>query len=241
MAERFWPEGDALGSRIATPSERTRTGMSWRTIVGVVEDVRHSGLRDEGRAEMYYPMAQVPWERGMTFVVHGEEEAARMIETARAALWSVDDDQAVFAATTLEDVFAEGVGASRSVAWLLGVFGLVALVLASLGVFGIVTNSVAQRTHEMGIRAALGARGDRLFRMVLAQGLRPVGLGIVIGVLAALFLSRLISDLLYGIQPADPLTFMTAPGIMVSVAVLAIWLPARRAARLDPVETLRIE
>jgi putative ABC transport system permease protein len=201
MARQFWPGGDALGKRIALPGSSGPDGPAWRTIVGVVGDVRHVGLREEGRAEMYLPFAQLTWPRRMTFVVRSAGEPGAILAAARNALWSVDDDQAVFGATTLEGVASEALGTSRSVAWLLGIFGAVALLLASVGVFGLVANSIG----------------------------------------AALVLSRFMKGLLFGIEPLDPLTFVSAPAVLVAVALLAIWWPAWRAAQLDPVETLRAE
>jgi putative ABC transport system permease protein len=241
MADQYWPGEDALGKRIALPWNRSSGSPAWRTIVGVVGDVRHTGLREAGRPEMYLPFAQVTWPRRMTFVLRATGDLGATVPAARSALWSVDDDQAVYGATTLEDVVVDALGTSRSVAWLLGIFGAVALLLASVGVFGLVANAVAQRRRELGIRAALGAASDRLFAMILAQGMRPVAVGLVIGLAAAFYLSRLIATLLFAIEPLDPVTFLTAPSVLVAVALLAIWWPARRAARLDPLETLRAE
>jgi predicted permease len=241
MAQRYWPGEDALGKRIALPWNSTADGPNWRTIVGVVGDVRHTGLREEGRSEMYLPFAQVAWPRQMTFVVEATGDLVAILPAARSALWSVDNDQAVYGATTLEDVLLEALGTSRSMAWLLGIFGAVSLLLASVGVFALVANWVAQRRPELGVRAALGAANDRLFGLVLAQGLRPVALGLVLGMAAALYLVRLMADLLFEIEPLDPLTFMLVPVVITAVALLAIWWPARQAARLDPAEILRAE
>jgi putative ABC transport system permease protein len=241
MARQFWPGEDALGKRIALPGSSGPNGPNWRTIVGVVGDVRHSGLREEGRAEMYLPFAQLSWPRRMTFVVRTSGSPEMTLAAARRALWSVDDDQAVFGTTTMAAVVSQALGTSRSVAWLLGIFGAVALLLASVGVFGLVANSIAQRRRELGIRAALGAASDRLFVMVIAQGMRPVALGAVLGIVAALFLSRLVKGLLFEIEPLDLLTFVSAPAVLLAVALLAIWWPARRAAHLNPMETLRAE
>jgi putative ABC transport system permease protein len=240
MARRFWPGEDVLGRRIALPWS-SPTARAWRTIVGVVGDVRHADLREEGRPEMYLPFAQVTWPRQMTFVGRADGDPGATLQAARNALWGVDDDQAVFEVTTVENVVVDALGTSRSVAWLLGIFSAVALLLASVGVFGLVANSVAQRRQELGIRAALGAANDRLFAMMLAQGMRPVVLGLVAGISAALYLSRLVADLLFEIEPLDPVTFVLAPAVLVAVSLLAVWVPARRAARLDPVETLRAE
>jgi ABC-type antimicrobial peptide transport system permease subunit len=177
----------------------------------------------------------------MTFVVEATGDLVAILPAARSALWSVDNDQAVYGATTLEDVLLEALGTSRSMAWLLGIFGAVSLLLASVGVFALVANWVAQRRPELGVRAALGAANDRLFGLVLAQGLRPVALGLVLGMAAALYLVRLMADLLFEIEPLDPLTFMLVPVVITAVALLAIWWPARQAARLDPAEILRAE
>lgn len=241
MARRFWPGEDALGKRIALPWDRTAEGPNWRSIVGVVDDVRHSGLRAEGRPEMYLPFAQVGWPRRMTFVARAAGDARAILPAARGAVWGVDDDQAVYGATTMEEVVVEALGTSRSVAWLLGIFGGVALLLASIGVFALVANWVARRKTELGIRAALGAANDRLFGMVLAQGLRPVALGVILGTVAALYLSRLMVDLLFKVKPLDAVTFILAPALLLAVSLIALWWPARRAAQLNPVEILRAE
>jgi predicted permease len=241
MAEQFWPGEEALGKRLALPWDSKEDGPNWRTIVGVVGDVRHTGLRESGRSELYLPFAQVAWPRRMTFVVRGDGDPSAIIPAARSALWSVDDDQAVYGVTTMEDVVLEALGTSRSMAWLLGIFSSVALLLASIGVFALVANWVAQRRAELGIRAALGAASDRIFGMVVAQGLRPVALGLALGIGAAFYLSRLMADLLFEIEPLDPVTFVLAPAALLVVALLAVWWPARRATRLDPVEILRAE
>lgn len=242
MAERFWPGEDALGKRIALPwGYSSADGPPWRTIVGVVGDVRHTGLREAGRPEMYLPFAQVAWPRRMTFVVRAAGDVGASLAAARAALRSVDENQAVFGVASLEDIVVEALGTARSMAWLLGIFGAVALLLASVGVFGLVANAVARRRRELGIRAALGAAGDRLFGMVLAQGLRPVALGLILGIVAALYLSRLLADLLFEVEPLDPATLVVAPAVLLAVALLAVWLPARRVTEVDPVESLRAD
>jgi predicted lysophospholipase L1 biosynthesis ABC-type transport system permease subunit len=241
MAQQFWPGEEALGKRIALPWYRTTQEPNWRTIVGVVGDVRHSGLRAAGRPEMYLPFDQLAWPRRMTFVVRATDDLGSSLTAARRAVWRVDDDQAIYRMTTMKDVVVEALGTSRSMAWLLGILAGVALLLASIGVFALVANWVAQRRAELGIRAALGAANDRLLGMVLAQGLRPVALGLVLGGAAALYLSRLMADLLFGVEPLDPVTFVLAPVLLVAVSLVAIWWPARRAARLDPVEVLRAE
>lgn len=243
MVESTWPGEDGLGRRIALPGERTAEGRPvWRTVVGVVENVRHGGLRADPRGEMYVPYTQVPWTtEAMTFVVAGPGDVAALAPAARRVAAGVDPGEAVYDMATMAARIGDEIRADLGLSWLLGSFGLVALLLASVGVFGVVSYGVARRRREMGIRLTLGAGEDELVRMVVRQGLLPVLAGIGIGVVGAAVLSTSLSELLFRVPALDPATFVAVPLVLVGVAAAAVYVPARRAATLDPVETLREE
>lgn len=242
MAEHFWPEQDALGKRVALPGESTPDRPGWRTVVGVVENVRHGGLRDDPRGEIYLPWPQLPWAaQGMVFTVSGSDGAGPGASSIREVVRAVDPGQAVYDVTPLRELVAAHLAGSRGLARLLGLFGGVALLLASVGVFGVAAHAVARRRHEIGIRTALGAARDQIVGMVVRQGLAPVALGLVLGLPASVLGAGLLRDLLFQVDPVDPLTYVAVPTVLLLVALAAVWIPARRATRVDPVDALRRE
>jgi putative ABC transport system permease protein len=239
-ARRFWNGEDPIGKRFSFSFGRPEGQGIWRQIVGVVKSTRHTGLDKEPSAEVYVPIEQQSWSQDMLFVRSSLQkvDVARIIRQAVAA---VDRNQAIYFITSMEDLLSDSVSARRFTMSLLGGFSALALALAMMGVYGVVSYTVAERTPEIGIRIALGAQGRDVLRMMLAQGLKPVVIGSVIGLLAALALSRALSSLLYGVTATDPATFAIVVLLLSFAALLACWLPARRATKVDPMVALRRE
>lgn len=245
LARRFWPESGAVGKRVAVPGEEGQATV-WRTVVGVVGSTHHTGLREEPRAEWYIPWNQLGpnrigyARRYLTFVVRAPNPAA-MAEPIRQAVAAADPGQAAYGIQTLQSIVDDQLGLTRGLAMLLTLFGGIALVLASVGVFGVVSHAVTQRRREIGIRAALGAARARLLRQVVVQGLVPVAAGIAVGVVVAAFGADALASILFHIEPRDAITFVTVPLVLLVVALAAVFVPAWRAARVNPVEALRVE
>jgi putative ABC transport system permease protein len=236
LARRFWPGEDAIGKRIkydsATPHE----------IVGVVGNVKNFGSEADGRIRIYTPLGRAGLARGGRLGVRTRAGGAGGLAAAVAReIQAIDKDLPAPDAETLEQIFREETAPRRFNATLLGLLAAVALVLSAVGIYGVMAYTVAQRTHEFGVRLALGAgRGD-VMRLVLGRGMRLVLLGVGAGLLAALALTRLISSLLFGVAPTDPVTFCGIALLLMAVALLASYLPARRATKVDPMVALRYE
>lgn len=244
MAHRFWPEADPLGERFMLGGG---AGPGWVTVVGVVRDVVHDGLDAGVDPQFFVPHRQFRfWNdggaaRSMSLVVRTGGFPTALAGDVRRTVAEVDPNVAVSDFRTMREVRSASVARPRFLVSLLGAFALVALVLASLGIYGVISYGVRKRSGEIGIRMALGAGASRVTGMVLGEGVRLVGSGLALGVVAALLLNRLISGLLYGVSPADPLTLAAVCAILGGVALIATWLPARRATRVDPAEVLRAE
>jgi len=234
-ARRHWPGESAVGKRIRTDPEKP-----WMTVVGVVSDVRHYGLETAANAQLYLPHLQSP-SQVMTFAVRGAGPPEQQAAAARAEIWSVDKDQPVYNVRSMEGLLAGSLSERRFTALLLGVFAALALFLAAVGIYGVISYLITQRTREIGIRIALGAQGRDVLRLVLGQGLAPALAGVALGLAGAAALSRLMSGLLYGVSAADPLTFAGVSLLLSGVAFLACYIPARRATRVDPLVALRHE
>lgn len=246
LARQFWPNGSAIGAQMRLRSD---ADSNWRTVIGVVGDVHHRGLTLAPRPELYVPMAQ--WfetgaatrvnVRGLTLTLKTVSEPLAIAAAARAAIHEVDPALAVSDVRTLDRVVSSSISAPRFTAVLLGVFAALALSLAAVGIYGLVSFVVAQRTGEMGIRLALGADAADILRLVVGQGMRPVGLGLAGGLAASLLLARVLSAMLVGVSPRDALTYAGVTLSLGLVALVACWLPARRAARVDPITAMRNE
>jgi len=240
LADHFFPGDDPVGHRISKYGEGTGEAPVWRTIVGVVRHVAKYGLDGRVKDQYYFPAAQRP-QRGMFLVVRTTVDPAGMATAARAAVRAVDPDMPVFKVMTMQRVIDDTLVGRRFTAMLLGIFAAVALVLAAVGLYGVIAYAVSQRTHEIGVRMALGARVEDVVRMVVRQGMRLAAIGLLVGAAAALATTRFLASLLFGVGAADPATFVAIPAILALVALLASWLPARRAARVDPMTALRDE
>ncbi|HZI94749.1 MAG TPA: ABC transporter permease [Patescibacteria group bacterium] len=250
MARRFWPGEDPIGRRIALNFEAMRfyrdrppeldLAKGMREIVGVVADVRHSRLDGDSFAEMYVPHSQKPG-REMTLVVRCTGAQEGIASAVRRQVLALDKDQPVSGIGTMQRLLEVSMAQPRYNTLLFGLFGAIALVLASVGVYGVISFSVTQRTREIGIRMALGARRADVLRMVISEGARLALTGVVIGLVAALGLTRVLSGLLFEVSPTDPWTFAGITLLLCSVASVACWLPAHRATKIDPMNALRHE
>jgi predicted permease len=232
MARRFWPNADPIGERF-----RTYPDEPWRTVVGVVADMRRSGLEREPISQFFLPAAQAP-SRGMDLVVRTRQVSTGLANTIRSEIRAVDASVPVFRVSTLEQQMNEFMGLRRFQTLLIALFAAAALVLSAIGVFGLMHYSALQRKREIGLRLALGAQSWEVLSMMMAQGLRLVLAGSGIGILGGIWLVRLISALLYNVGPADPVSWLSAGGILLVAGAAASYLPARRAAAADPLASL---
>ncbi len=238
FARRHWPNEDPIGKQI----KRGAAGdSSTITVVGVVGRVKMEGLRNNSdRVQGYFPFRQFPFSR-MVFTVRTQLEPEQLTASVRRQVQAVDPNQPIFEARTLEQIRAETVAPERLNLTLFGVFAAVALVMALVGIFGVISWSVTQRTREIGVRMALGARAGDVLRLVLRQGMSLVVAGIGLGLIGAVLLTRLLTALLFEVSATDPVTFGFVTLLLVGVALLACWIPARRATKVDPMVALRCE
>ena len=237
MAQQVWGSRDPIGRRLTfNPSSPNPT---WFTVVGVVGNMRRQGLEIEATPQMFEALAQNPSRRAILFVRSGGDDPSPLVPLLRAAVRGVDANAVIYGVTTADARLGALLAPRRLQTSLLAAFSLAALLLATLGIYGVIQYSVAARTHEIGIRMALGASLGDVFRMVVREGLVLSAAGLVLGVFAALWLTRLGATLLYGVTPTDPLTFAAASLLMVAVAAAASWLPARRATRIAPIVALQ--
>jgi len=241
FARRFYPNQDPVGKRIKRGGPQSTN--PWKTIVGVVRSVRNQRLDATSLPQAYFPVFQEADEMfNLSFAVRSSgPDPSGLAASARAAIVAIDRNQPVFDVKPLRVIVDDSIALKRLALLLLIVFGVVALLLAAAGVYGVMAYTVTQRRHEIGLRMALGAQTGDVLGMVMKQGLKLALGGVVIGLIAAAGLTRLISALLYGVSPTDPLTFGAIALLLTGVAMLACWLPARGAAKVDPMITLRCE
>ena len=239
MARRFWPGQDPIGKRF-TPGDGDSPD-DWIQVIGVVNDVRQFQLHAEPRPQMYLTHEQVGFFAPRYLVVKTAVDPLSMASSVRDAVWAVDRDQPVSKISTMEEILADSIVRQRFSMLLLGIFAALALILAAVGIYGVMSYSVAQRTHEIGIRLALGAQTSTVLKLALGYGLKLVIVGTLIGLVVAFGLTRLMSTLLFGVSPTDPITFAGISLILISVALLASYIPARRATKVDPIVALRYE
>ena len=242
MARQFWEGDDALGRRFSIdqgPNELPK----WITVVGIVPDVREMGLEAPPKAEMYLPYQQsdVSWNAPRDLVVHTSGDPLGLAAAVRSQIWDVDASQPVSDIRTLDSIIDEEVTKQRLGMTLLGALAGLALLLAAIGIYGVLSYTVAQRTPEIGVRMALGATSGNVMRMVMGGALIESAIGVGIGLIGAFGLTRLMSSLLFGVSKTDPMTFASVPVIIVIVSLVASYLPARRATRVDPMTAVRSE
>jgi putative ABC transport system permease protein len=235
LARQFWPTEDPIGKRITLEGQR-----SPREIVGVVGDVRQFGLVSEPRPEIYIPFDQATTPL-ICFAVRTASDPINLANAVRHEVWAVDKDQAVSHVMTMEQLAAESLAPQRISLLLIAIFAALALILAAVGLYGVLAYSVTQRTHEVGIRMALGAGAGDVLKLVVGQGLILTLLGVAIGLAASFGLTRFLSSLLYGVRPTDPATFAGVSLLLTGVALAASYIPARRATKVDPMVALRYE
>jgi predicted lysophospholipase L1 biosynthesis ABC-type transport system permease subunit len=241
LARTFWPNESAVGRQI----RNQRSEYSWE-VVGVAGDVHFDAVEDEPLPLAYFPvLGGTPEEpgptRSMDVVVRTAGDPLDAIGSAREALRAVDPRLPMINPRTVDAVVAESMSATSFTVLLLGIAAGIALLLGTVGIYGVISFIVSRRTQEIGVRMALGAPADVVLRSVVGQGLVLTGAGVVIGLLGAWGLSRALASLLYGVAATDPLTFAGTALLLCAVALAAIWIPARRASRVDPVEALRSE
>ena len=251
MVRRYWPDEDPIGKRI-TFNEFTDTAITWIQVVGVVGHTMHEGLDAEKRLQVYYPMRQAG-ARGMTYAVRTAGDPMAMVPAVRAALKTIDPDVAIAAIEPMEELVSASTGSRRFSMVLLAVFSVLAAVLAAIGLYGVMSYTVTQRSKELGVRLALGATPAGVQRLVMGQGMRLALFGVGVGLVAALTLTNVLrafdnaatikpsERLLFGVNANDPFTFIAISLFLLGVTLLATWLPARRATSVDPVVALRNE
>jgi predicted permease len=239
MAQQYWPNEDAIGKKVIIPAHPDRPIF----VIGIVADSKHSSLREAPTPEMFVPYTQDAWPSMaiMQVVLRSRAAPDSAIGGARNALHSIDPGLPVAKVTTLSAMTDSVMSQERFSMMLLGFFGTFSLLLAAVGIYGAISYSVGRQTREIGIRMALGARREDVFRGVLGHGLRLAGVGIGCGIVAALAVGEALEGYLYGVKAYDPLTFASVSLVLALVAALAGALPARRAASIDPMQALRSE
>jgi predicted permease len=237
MARTYWPGEDPIGKRFRLSNSDS---SPWITIVGIAGDMHRQGLEKPVAPQAFLPQAQAT-DNMMDVIVRTSADPQAMAAVVQNEIQSMDKSVAKFAVTTGEQQLGEQIVGRRFQTSLIGLFSFVAMLLSAIGIYGLMHFFVAQRTNEIGVRMALGARAGNVVALVLRQGLILAAAGIILGMIGALGLTRLLATLLYRTTPTDPLTFATAPAVLLAVAVAACWMPARSAARIDPVIALRRE
>jgi putative ABC transport system permease protein len=251
LARRFWPDENPVGKRLK-PGSPNNPNNPWFVVKGVVADSNQGALDAPVSPEVYFAMAQMAWRyRRMNLAIRTQVDPNMLANRIQKEIWSLDKDQAVYQVQTMEQMVGASIGARRFAMLLLSLFAGLALTLATIGIYGVMSYSVTQRSHEIGVRMALGAGGRDVLRLVIRQGMWPALLGVLIGLIGAFILTRLMesllfgvsstNSLLFGVSATDPLTYVVIALLLTSVAALACYIPARRATKVDPMIALRCE
>ena len=239
FVRRFWPNENPIGKRVSIHSDDQGERV-WREIVGVVRHSNHYALGSVGREQAFYPYRQGS-ENGMYLAIRTEADPMLLAAAVREEVWAIDPNQPVSDMRTMEDLVTASVSQPRFNLLLLGSFAGVALLLATVGIYGVISYSVSQRNHEIGVRIALGAAKREILSLILIDGLRTAGVGLVLGLLGAFGLTRLLGNMLYGVSPVDVLTYTAVTALLGSVAAMACSAPALRASHVQPVQVLKQE
>jgi putative ABC transport system permease protein len=249
LAHTFWPNEDAIGKHIAIGTAKG-SAPSWLTIIGVIKDAKQEDWTAAPLSEVYLDAFQSADFLGsagsgaasyITLVVRTAGDPAALSSAVRSAVWSLDANLPISNVLTMDEAVAKANAQPRFEMLLLGIFAAIALVLAAVGIYGVMSYSVSRRTHEIGIRISLGASRSDVLRLVLRQGLILALAGSAVGIVSALILARLMTKLLYGISPNDPVTFIAVAALLLIVSLVACYVPARRAMQVDPVTAMRCE
>jgi putative ABC transport system permease protein len=240
-ARKFFPQQNPVGQRVRWAKEPGE--FKWITIVGVVGDVHHFGLDEQEDVALYtlYSQSSQPWKRWMAVVIRSPQDPSALVRAAKAVVWSIDGDIPISKIQNMSDVVAASMEERRFNMLLLALFAGLALALAAVGVYGLTAYAVTQRTHEIGVRMALGADTRHVLALIVGEGFRLTLIGTAIGIAAAVGLTRLMSTMLFGVRPTDVATYVTVAGLLAMVSLVAGYLPARRAANVDPMVALRDE
>jgi predicted permease len=237
LAHHYWPKSSAIGHHIAFGPDHTP-----RTIVGVVADVHERGYELAMKPGVYVPITALDFDWGPdTLVIRTQGEPTALAPAVRRIVASIDPDQPISELRTMDEIVDLNVADRQQQMTLLGAFAGLALVLASIGLYGVLSYAVTQRSREIGLRMALGASASSVIRMIVARGLALTGLGLAIGLVAAWIATRAMKNLLYGVAATDPLTFGSVAALLAFIALIACYAPARRASRVDPIVVLREE
>jgi putative ABC transport system permease protein len=238
FARRYWPNEDAVGKRIKLGAQDKLPTL---TVVGVVGRIKMDGLRQESnRVQGYFPYAQI-LRNDMTVIVKGSSDPNQLMAAVRQQVKEIDANQPIYNIRTLDEIRAESVAPERLNLTLLSLFAGTALLLAIVGIYGVMSHSVTQRTHEIGIRVAVGAKPRDVFQLVIGQGMMLALIGVAFGLVGAIGLTRLMATMLFGVEPTDPVTFGVISVVLVLVSLVACYLPSRRATKVDPTVSLRYE
>jgi putative ABC transport system permease protein len=234
FADATWPAESPIGKRIRFGDE------DWWTVIGVVGDTKHYSLNEPQQLIGYIPHAQRP-EIFTSVVVRTAGNPLEYAKSVRDAIWRVDKDQPVWRFRAMDQDIDSAVAGKKAMMWLTGSFALVALLLAAVGIYGVLSYTMSQRTQEVGIRIALGADATAVTRMVIGEGLKLVGVAVIAGLVTSAGAARLLRNQLFGVQPDDAVTFLVVTAVLSLVAIVACYVPARRASRVDPMIALRTD
>ena len=238
LAQTYWPNQDPIGHRVHQGDRGNN--VPWSTIIGVVHHVRNRTLEARSRVEVYYAHAQRP-SGSMALTILTTGNPMDLATTIQKQVSALDPELPVYRVRTMAEVMGESVARRRVALVLLAAFAGLALLLASVGIYGVTSYLANQRQREIGLRIALGSRRSQVLQLIIGQGMRTIVIGLLIGLLPALALTRLMSGLLFGVRPADPLALGGAAAILLAVALVAIFIPARRASNVNPMVALRYE
>jgi putative ABC transport system permease protein len=237
LAKMYWPHESAIGHRV-----RTSNNTPYRTVVGVIGDIKNAAIDRPAGTELFFPFDQSPGGRALSWVVvRTRNDPMSVMPVVRSEIRKLDSALPISNVGTMDDAMATARSRPRFLTLLLTMFSSLSLILAALGIYGVISYAVVQRTSEIGIRMALGAQGNDVLRLIGSSGMKLAAIGTVIGAAGALALTRFLSTMLFGVSAVDPLTFIAMAGALIAVTLVACYVPARRASKVDPLIALRYE